>query len=115
MDTTAVWTTTAIATLTHVGLMVLGAIVLLIVGRWLIGFAVKLITHSLEKQRVDPTLLRYVGNIVSVVLNVALIVAILGFFGVETIGSGRRCYRISLERPAGEFCGGSVSDCFATV
>lgn len=78
-----VWRT-AVATLTHVGLMILGAIVLLIVGRWLIGFAVNLITRSLEKQRVDPTLLRYVGNIVSVILNVALIVAILGYFGVET-------------------------------
>jgi len=78
-----VWRT-AVATLTNVGLMILGAIVLLIVGRWLIGFAVNLITRSLEKQRVDPTLLRYVGNIVSVILNVALIVAILGYFGVET-------------------------------
>ena len=83
MDTEVFWRT-AVATLTHVGLMVLGAIVLLIVGRWLIGFAVNLITRSLEKQRVDPTLLRYVGNIVSVILNVALIVAILGYFGVET-------------------------------
>lgn len=75
---------TAIASLTHVGLMVVGAIILLIVGRWLIGFSVRMITRSLEKQRVDPTLLRYVGNIVSVVLNVALVVAILGYFGVET-------------------------------
>ena len=75
---------TAIPTLTHVGLMVVGAIVLLIIGRWLISFAVGMITRSLEKQRVDPTLLRYVGNIVSVILNVTLIVAILGYFGVET-------------------------------
>ena len=75
---------TAVASLTHVGLMVVGAIIILIVGRWLIGFAVRLISRNLEKQRVDPTLLRYVGNIVSVILNVVLIVAILGFFGVET-------------------------------
>ena len=75
---------TAIASLTHVGLLVVGAIILLIIGRWLIGFSVRLITRSLEKQRVDPTLLRYVGNIVSVILNVALVVAILGYFGVET-------------------------------
>jgi small conductance mechanosensitive channel len=75
---------TATAVLTHVGLMVVGAIVLLIIGRWLIALAVRLVTRSLEKQRVDPTLLRYVGNIVSVVLNVALVVAILGYFGVET-------------------------------
>lgn len=83
MDTNEILKT-AVASLTHVGLMVVGAIILLIVGRWLIGFAVRLITHALQKQRVDPTLLRYMGNIVSVVLNVALIVAILGYFGVET-------------------------------
>ena len=83
MDTNEILKT-AVASLTHVGLMVLGAIVLLIIGRWLIGFAIGLITRSLEKQRVDPTLLRYVGNIVSVILNVALVVAILGYFGVET-------------------------------
>ena len=75
---------TALASLTYVGLMVVGAIILLIVGRWLIGLAVRLITRALEKQSVDPTLLRYTGNIVSVVLNVALVVAILGYFGVET-------------------------------
>ena len=75
---------TSIPILTQVGLMVVGAIVLLIIGRWLIGVAVSMITRALEKQRVDPTLLRYVGNIVSVLLNVALIVAILGYFGVET-------------------------------
>lgn len=83
METSAALTT-AVATLTHVGLMVLGAIVLLIVGRWLISFAVHMITRALEKQKVDPTLLRYMGNIVSVLLNVALVVAILGYFGVET-------------------------------
>jgi len=83
MDTNEILKT-AVASLTNVGLMVLGAIVLLIIGRWLIGFAIGLITRSLEKQRVDPTLLRYVGNIVSVILNVALVVAILGYFGVET-------------------------------
>jgi small conductance mechanosensitive channel len=83
MDTSAVLTT-AVATLTHVGLMVVGALILLILGRWLISFAVHLIIRALEKQRVDPTLLRYMGNIVSVLLNVALVVAILGYFGVET-------------------------------
>lgn len=83
MDTNEVLKT-AIATLTHVGLMVVGAIILLIIGRWLISFAIRLITRALEKQRVDPTLLRYVGNVVSVILNVALVVAILGYFGVET-------------------------------
>ncbi len=83
MDASEVVKTTVVS-LTHVGLMVVGAIILLIIGRWLIAFGVRLITRALERQRVDPTLLRYVGNIVSVILNVALVVAILGYFGVET-------------------------------
>jgi small conductance mechanosensitive channel len=66
------------------GLKALGAIVVWVVGRWLIGYAVGLVSSALEKQRVDPTVLRYVGTTISVTLNIILVVAILGYFGVET-------------------------------
>jgi small conductance mechanosensitive channel len=66
------------------GLKALGAIVVWIVGRWLISFTVRMISAALTRQEVDPTLLRYIGNIVSVALNIVLVVAILGYFGVET-------------------------------
>jgi small conductance mechanosensitive channel len=67
-----------------VGLQILGAIALLIVGRWLIGVVVRLLERSLERQKVDPTVLRYVGSAISVALNIVLVVAILGYFGLET-------------------------------
>ena len=54
------------------------------VGRWLIGLAVRLMSAALSRQKVDPTLTRYLGSIVAVSLNVILVVAILGYFGVET-------------------------------
>ncbi|MGH7846192.1 MAG: mechanosensitive ion channel family protein, partial [Candidatus Binatia bacterium] len=66
------------------GLKAVGAIVIWVVGRYLIGLAVRLVAASLEKQRVDPTVLRYLGTVISVTLNVILVVAILGYFGVET-------------------------------
>jgi small conductance mechanosensitive channel len=44
----------------------------------------RVLQRSLERQRVDATLARYLGNIVSVTLNIALVVGILGYFGVET-------------------------------
>src|SRR5262245_25952001 len=75
---------TALTALTTFGLKALGALLAWIVGRYLIGLAVRLVTSALGRQHVDPTLLRYLGNIVNVVLNVVLIVAILGYFGVET-------------------------------
>lgn len=67
-----------------VGLKVLGAILVWIIGRWLIGLALRLLVAALGRQHVDPTLTRYLGSVVSVALNVILIVAILGYFGVET-------------------------------
>jgi small conductance mechanosensitive channel len=66
------------------GLKAAGAIVVWVVGRYLIGLAVRLVSRALEKQQVDPTVLRYLGTVISVTLNVILVVAILGYFGVET-------------------------------
>jgi len=75
---------TVTQTATNVGLKLLGALAVFIVGRWLIQLAVRLVSAALEKQKVDPTILRYVASIISVSLNVLLVVAILGYFGVET-------------------------------
>jgi small conductance mechanosensitive channel len=76
--------TTATALITTFGLKILGALLAWIVGRWLIGLAVRMLTAGLTRQQVDPTLLRYIGSIVSIALNITLVVAILGYFGVET-------------------------------
>jgi small conductance mechanosensitive channel len=43
-----------------------------------------MLSTALDRQRVDATLRRYIANIVSVALNIVLVVAILGYFGVET-------------------------------
>jgi small conductance mechanosensitive channel len=75
---------TVLATVTRVGLSVLGAFVLYLVGRALINWMIALVQRGLERQKVDPTLLRYVGTIISVLANIALAIAILGYFGVET-------------------------------
>jgi len=83
MDTTTLIETVG-NTITKFGLMVLGAIAVWIIGRWLIGVVVGVLRRALEKQKVDFTLSRYLGNIVSVALNIALVVGILGYFGVET-------------------------------
>jgi small conductance mechanosensitive channel len=66
------------------GIKVLEALALWIVGRWLIGLSIRLITRLMTRQRVDPTLVRYLNNTVAAILNIVLVVAILGFFGVET-------------------------------
>jgi small conductance mechanosensitive channel len=74
---------TAIPLLTQFALKVAGAIALWIIGRALIRFAVRLLVRSL-KVPFDQTVAGYIGTATSVLLTIALIVAILGFFGVET-------------------------------
>lgn len=67
-----------------IGLKILGAFIGYMIGRWLISFAVALMKRALTARNVDATLQRYLGNIVSVLLHIALVVAILGYFGIET-------------------------------
>ena len=66
------------------GLKVVGAIAAYIIGRMLIGFASNLVMKAMERQKVEPTVIRYIGSIITVALNIVLVVAILGYFGVET-------------------------------
>jgi len=73
-----------VTTVTTVGLRVIGALILWIVGRALIGLAIRLVSRGLTIRHVDATITRYLSNILSVLLNIALVVAILGYFGVET-------------------------------
>ena len=73
-----------ITTATEVGLKLLAAIAFWVIGRWLIGMALRMLRSGLEKQKVDPTLLRYIGSIVTVTLNVLLVIGILGYFGIQT-------------------------------
>src|SRR5205814_8757827 len=53
-------------------------------GRWLIAFALRMLGRAFDRQQLDVTLTRYIQTALSILLNAALVVAILGFFGVET-------------------------------
>jgi small conductance mechanosensitive channel len=63
---------------------VVSALALWIVGRWLIGLVHRIIGRSMAKQHIDPTVIRYIQNAVGAILNIVLVIAILGFFGVQT-------------------------------
>lgn len=83
MDMTSVqeFLTTTVADL---ALKVLAAIAFWIVGRWLIGRVVSVVQAAMGRNHIDPTLTKYLGSIVSVALNIALVLGILGYFGFQT-------------------------------
>src|SRR5215510_3848943 len=69
---------------TVLGMQILGALVLYGAGRWLITLVVSAVQRALAKQKVESTVLRFTGNTISVALHITLVVAILGYFGVQT-------------------------------
>jgi small conductance mechanosensitive channel len=78
------WSSTIMPLVSAAALKVATAFVLYMVGRWLIGVAVNMMTRVLTARNFDPTLQRYLANIVAVVLNIVLVIGILGYFGVQT-------------------------------
>ncbi len=76
--------TNLINVVTEFGLKFIGALIFWIVGRWLINIAVKLISRALKGQSIDSTIIKYLTSALGVMLQVVLVVAILGFFGIET-------------------------------
>ncbi len=71
-------------TLTDLAIKILAAIAFWIVGRWLIGKVISLIQAAMGRNHVDPTLTKYLGSIVAIALNIALVLGILGYFGIQT-------------------------------
>jgi small conductance mechanosensitive channel len=55
-----------------------------IVGRWIINWVVSMMRAAMNRSAIDPTLTKYLGSIVAVVLNIALVLGILGYFGIQT-------------------------------
>ena len=74
----------AVTYLTEVATRLIAVILFWLVGRWLIGLVGQMLQRVLERQKVDPTLMRYIGNFVAVTLNIVLVVAILGYCGIQT-------------------------------
>lgn len=83
MDIAAVETFLRV-TLLQLGLKILAAIAFWIAGRWLIGRVIGLMTAAMGRNRIDPTLGKYLGSVVNVALSIALALGILGYFGVQT-------------------------------
>jgi small conductance mechanosensitive channel len=68
----------------EIAIKVLAAIAFWVIGRWLIGMVVGLMQRAMNRNHVDPTLTKYLGSIVAVMLNIALVLGILGYFGIQT-------------------------------
>ena len=75
---------TIVALVSTWGLRVAGAIAVLVIGRILCGVARKAVRQTLESRRVDASLVPFISNFIYFVLLTALVISVLGIFGIET-------------------------------
>jgi small conductance mechanosensitive channel len=66
------------------GWRLIGAIFIWIIGGWIINALGKALGRNFNRRKVDPTLARYAEGGAAIALRILLIVAILGFLGIET-------------------------------
>ncbi|MBO7417509.1 MAG: mechanosensitive ion channel [Bacteroidaceae bacterium] len=68
----------------NAGWNILGAIIIYIVGRFVIKFIMKLLHNILEKRKVEPSVESFLVSLVNITLTILLLVAVAARLGVET-------------------------------
>ena len=74
-------TTTLVSTW---GLQVIGAIAVLVIGRWVAGMLRRGATRGLERAGTDATLVPFLASMVYYLVLAVVLIAVLGLFGIET-------------------------------
>ncbi len=66
------------------GLKVIGALAVLLIGRWLAGSIRSLTRRALDRTGIDPTLVPFITSTVYYAILTFVIIAVLGLFGIPT-------------------------------
>ena len=101
----------------NAGGRIIGAIIIFVVGRFLISLLRKMLARLLAKRHVDASIQSFVKSLVNILLTILLIIAVIGKLGVETtsfaalLASAGVAIGMALVRKLAEFCG--WTDCLA--
>ncbi len=68
----------------EIGLNILGAFAIWVIGRWVIRAVLRVATAALETRHLEPTLVCYARSTLLTALTIALLIAVLASAGVET-------------------------------
>ena len=94
------------------GLKILAAIVIFVVGRWISKALKKIIVRLMEKSKVEPTLVSFVGHLIYFALLTFVILAALGQLGIQTtsfiavIGAAGLAIGLALQGSLANFAAG---------
>lgn len=83
VETVSRWADALIQFAITYGFQILGALVFLLVGLKVSGWCGRRIVGALNAKNIDPTLGRFIGNVIKVVMVAFLVVITLGNFGIS--------------------------------
>lgn len=96
------------------GLRVVGAIVVLIIGRWVAGLIRASVRRGLEKAKVDAALVPFFSSLVYYVALAVVLIAVLNLFGIETtsliavLGAAGLAIGLALQGTLSNFAAGTM-------
>ena len=111
-DDAQVWIDKLIEFGSEYGLKLIGAIVIWIIGSWVIKRIKKLLDKAMDKVEYDESLEKFITSLVVISLKILLVVIILGNLGVETtsfaalLAAGGLAVGLSLQGSLSNFAGG---------
>ncbi len=89
-----------------------GAILVLIIGLWIIGMIMKAVSRGMERSGLDKDVIPFLTSLISVILKVMLVLSVAGMVGIETtsfvalIGMAGLAIGMALQGTLGHFAAG---------
>ncbi len=96
------------------GPKVLGAIVVLIIGLWIIGHITKVIKNTFEKREMDPSLRGFLSSMIAILLKVLLVISVMSMVGIAVtsfiaiLGAAGLAIGLALSGTLQNFAGGVI-------
>lgn len=96
----------------HFGPKLISAILVFVIGLYIIGWVAKMISRSLNRRKVDASLQTFLSSMVSVGLKVLLLITVAGMLGIQTtsfvavVGALGLAVGLALQGSLANFAGG---------
>lgn len=91
-----------------------GAILVLLVGLWVIRFIMNTIRRTFDRKKIDPSLIPFLSTLISILLKISLFISVIAMVGVKAtsflaiIGSAGLAIGLALQGTLQNFAGGVV-------
>ena len=99
----------------HYAPMVVSALLVFVVGLWVINWITKMVTTAMHSKSIDISLQSFLSSLMSVVLRILLLITVAGMLGLQTtsfvaiLGAAGLAIGLALQGSLSNFAGGVLT------